>query len=294
MQRFGTFSFGVGKITPGVKWILISTVCIFIIQIIAGTIAGDPGLSPYPNLYDPTIHNPFSVLFMLKFGGFSGFYPWQIVTYMFLHSGFMHIIFNMFGVWMFGVPYERQFGTKNFLLLYFISGVGTGVFLILTLSNVLGASAAVFAVLVSFAYMWPQAIIYIWGILPVKAWVFILIFIGIELLLTISQKNSNVAHSAHVIGAFIGLIFLQIVHKKYQIFGSVSQYIDEKKEQRHHRSQKQEVEKIVQKEEWVQEKVDSLLEKVSKQGINSLTKKEKEFLDRVSMNYSSRSRRDEF
>jgi hypothetical protein len=192
----------------------------------------------------------------------------------------------MFALWMFGVSYERQFGTKDFLKLYFIAGIGTGIILSLFLPNVLGASAAIFAVLVAFAYMWPNAKVLLMFIIPVKAKNAILIFITLELFLTIQSANSNIAHSGHVLGALIGFIYLQIVHKRYDLlnpfFTTLNNLFKAKKE-----SKKKG--KIIEKEKWTQDKVNSLLEKISRQGIDSLTKEEKDFLDRVSSNYKSDS-----
>ncbi len=272
---------GPGKITPAVKWVLIVTAGFYVLQQLAPEI------------------NALFVLQPLR----GGFQPWQPLTYMFMHEGFFHILFNMFGVWMFGTYYEQQFGTKNFIRLYFISGVGVGLIYLffMPFGGLLGASAAVYAVFVSFAYFWPNAEIYFLGIFPIRAKYLILIMMAFGVLSTISQKaEDNIAHFAHLMGAVIGFLYLQIVHRRYAIFGSFFQLLSdktervssgrkEKKRQKEEIKKEQKKQKVIYKDDWVRDKVDDLLDKVSKDGLDSLTKKEKDFLDKVSMDYNSKS-----
>ncbi len=282
-------SFGPGKPTPGVKWILIITGISFLIQwIIGGPSQIVDGIQRYPP-------NVYERLFGLWKDTPLWKAPWEIVSYMFLHSRetFFHLIFNMFAVWMFGVPFERQFGTKHFLKLYFISGALTGLILSFFI-NAIGASAAVFGLLVSFAYFWPNARILVMFIIPMKAKTMVMIFGGMELLMTLSSApGDKVAHSGHVLGALVGFIYLQFVFKRYALFRSFFKKINDKVDQVSSGRKEKKKAEVINKEQWTQDKVDDLLEKVSKQGIDSLTKKERDFLDRVSMNYKSKTNDDD-
>ncbi len=278
MYRQTTMRIGPGKITPGVKWVLIVTTGFFVLQYLTPLI---------------------EVLFVLK-PFRAGFMPWQPISYMFMHGGFFHILFNMFGIWMFGTYYEQQFGTKNFLSLYFISGVGAGIIYLLFMpfGGLLGASAGVYAIFVSFAYFWPNAEIYFLGIFPIRAKYLILIMMAFGVLSSIrTQAGDNTAHFAHLMGAVIGFLYLQIVHRRYAIFGSFFQFLSDKtervstkrKEKKQQKKEQKKEQKVIYKDDWVKDKVDDLLDKVSRDGLGSLTRKEKDFLDKVSMDYNSKS-----
>ncbi|QQO09783.1 rhomboid family intramembrane serine protease [Breznakiella homolactica] len=141
---------------------------------------------------------------------------WQFVTYMFTHGGISHILFNMLALFIFGRHVERQMGSKEFLLFYFSTGILAGVFsfvvYLVTGSYgifLMGASGAVFAVQLAYAVFFPDSIIYIWGILPLRAPVMVLVFTVLELIFSITGLQSGVAHLTHLAGfAFAWLYFL--------------------------------------------------------------------------------------
>jgi membrane associated rhomboid family serine protease len=141
---------------------------------------------------------------------------WTFVTYMFLHSGFSHIFFNMFALFIFGIQVERQMGSREFLLFYLLTGALAGVFsfVFYTLTGeeriaLLGASGAVFAVQLAYAVFFPDSIIYIWGILPLKAPVMVLGFTILEIFFMVSGRGGNVARFTHLAGfGFAWLYFL--------------------------------------------------------------------------------------
>ncbi|SVD62875.1 uncharacterized protein METZ01_LOCUS415729, partial [marine metagenome] len=116
------------------------------------------------------------------------FRPWTVVTYMFLHAGFGHVFFNMIGLFFFGPRLEARLGPKGFLGLYFLSGLGGAAFSFLFSfgAPVVGASAAVYGILIGFAMYWPRELIYIWGVLPIQsrwlaaALVFVSLYSGIS------------------------------------------------------------------------------------------------------------------
>jgi membrane associated rhomboid family serine protease len=176
------------------------------------------------------------------------FKPHQLVTYMFLHAtqNIGHILFNMLALWMFGSILENLWGPKRFLIFYVATGVGAGVLQLLTLyvemtplwesfrlgspeqqqaylysellkMNVatLGASGAVFGCLAAFAYLFPNSLIYLYFLFPIKAKWLVLIYAGIELWLGIANaEGDSVAHWAHLGGALIGLILVWFWNKR--------------------------------------------------------------------------------
>jgi membrane associated rhomboid family serine protease len=142
---------------------------------------------------------------------------WSFITYMFVHGGFTHILFNMLGLFFFGVPVERQMGSKEFLLYYFITGILAGVFSFLVyyytgnfIVALMGASGALFAVELAYAVFFPDSIIYLWGILPLRAPVMVLGFTALELFFSITRQNSGVAHFTHLAGFGFGWLYFLI------------------------------------------------------------------------------------
>lgn len=143
-------------------------------------------------------------------------YIWQVVTYMFAHGGISHILFNMLGLFFFGVQVEKQMGSSEFLLFYLLTGTLAGIFsLIVYWASgmyqiwLLGASGGVFAVLLAFATLFPHARIFVFGIIPIRAPVLVLIYTGIELISQVTATNSGVAHMTHLAGfGFAFLYFL--------------------------------------------------------------------------------------
>jgi membrane associated rhomboid family serine protease len=141
---------------------------------------------------------------------------WQPFTYMFAHSGISHLVFNMLGLFFFGTQVEHQLGSWEFLLFYLLTGFLAGVFSLgvywFTGSYyvfLLGASGAVFAVLLAFATFFPDAEIYIFGIIPVRAAILVIGYTAIELFSQMSGRGGNVAHLTHLAG--FGFAYLYFV-----------------------------------------------------------------------------------
>jgi len=141
---------------------------------------------------------------------------WTFVTYMFVHGGFSHIIFNMLGLFIFGTHVERYMGSREFLLFYLVTGALAGVFSFFVyfftgqqLVLLVGASGAIFAISLAYAVLFPDSIIYIWGILPVRAPIMVLAFAGIGLFSMFFGIGGNVAHVTHLAGfGFAWLYFV--------------------------------------------------------------------------------------
>ena len=141
---------------------------------------------------------------------------WQPFTYMFTHSGISHLVFNMLGLFFFGTQVERQLGSWEFVLFYLSTGLLAGLFSLAiywVTGNyfvfLLGASGAVFAVLLAFATFFPNAEIYIFGIIPVRASILVLGYTAIELLSQMSGRGGNIAHLTHLAG--FGFAYLYFV-----------------------------------------------------------------------------------
>ncbi|MDA8411785.1 MAG: rhomboid family intramembrane serine protease [Treponema sp.] len=139
---------------------------------------------------------------------------WQPVTYMFAHAGLSHLLFNMLGLFFFGTAVERSVGTREFLLYYFLIGVLAGLFSFVTYvltgamgTFLLGASGAIFGLLLAYATLFPESRIFVWGIIPVKAPILVLVYAGIELFSELTSYNASVAHLTHLAGFGFGWLY---------------------------------------------------------------------------------------
>jgi membrane associated rhomboid family serine protease len=136
---------------------------------------------------------------------------WQVVTYMFCHANFTHLFLNMLSLYLFGVQLERRMGSGEFLLFYLVSGIGAGLATLLVnnatgqgMVYVVGASGAIFAVLLAFASFFPDTRIFIFGILPMRAPTAVLVFAGIEVISMFTNLSAGVAHLTHLAGILFG------------------------------------------------------------------------------------------
>lgn len=143
------------------------------------------------------------------------FYPWQVVTYSFLHGDFGHLFFNMFAVWMFGTPLERAWGMHRFAVYYSACVVGAALIQILVqqfeggLYPTIGASGGVFGLLLAYGVMWPRNKIFLLFFpVPIEARWFVLIYGGVELLFGVTRTMPGIAHFAHLGGMIFGAILL--------------------------------------------------------------------------------------
>lgn len=177
------------------------------------------------------------------------FKPWQLITHMFMHGGFTHLLFNMFALWMIGTPVENVLGTKKFLILYFISGLGAAIcqmvvshFMLAEFMTIVhtypdqygqllqqpyspvnipmvGASGAVYGALFAFGFMFPNAIVQIYFLFPMKAKYFVAILAVVGLVSGISNSpGDNVAHFAHLGGMLFAFFLLAYWKSKGKLF----------------------------------------------------------------------------
>jgi membrane associated rhomboid family serine protease len=143
------------------------------------------------------------------------YWIWQPLTYMFVHGGTWHLLFNMLGLFFFGVQLERRIGSNEFLLFYLVSGtlaglLSFGVYVATGTYNValIGASGAVFAVLLAFATYFPTATILLFGILPIRAPLLVIGYAALELFNMFTRTGGNVAHMTHLIGFAVAFLYL--------------------------------------------------------------------------------------
>jgi len=138
---------------------------------------------------------------------------WQLISYMFLHAGFGHIFFNLFALWMFGQAIENFWGTNRFVIYYFLTGIGAALLHMLIGGGgapTLGASGAVYGILLAFGMMFPnRPIMLLFPPIPIKAKYFVAIFGAIELISGLTRTNSGVAHFAHLGGMLVGFILIK-------------------------------------------------------------------------------------
>ncbi len=155
----------------------------------------------------------------------SGFMPWQLITYAFVHANFTHIAFNMLGLWMFGRSLEYAWGSSAILEIYFASVLSAGLtqlfFTIVTggVYPTLGASGGVFGLLLGYGMCFPRRVVMLlFPPIPMPAWLFVTLYAGIELLLGVTGTQAGVAHFAHLggmIGAYLVIRMQQRKRRRY-------------------------------------------------------------------------------
>lgn len=163
--------------------------------------------------------NPMLQGFLMEFGalwpiGSERFAPWQLISYMFLHASFAHIFFNLFALWIFGQGLENFWGTKRFATYYFLTGIGAALIHMWiggTGAPTVGASGAVFGILLAFGMMFPDRyIMLLIPPIPIKAKYFVAIFGVIELSSGLMRPDSGIAHFAHLGGMVVGFILIKL------------------------------------------------------------------------------------
>ncbi|HET7930656.1 MAG TPA: rhomboid family intramembrane serine protease [Rhodanobacteraceae bacterium] len=197
---------------PVTRALLIANVAIFLLELV-------PSLHWVIIAYGALW--PVGPAHMMQFpdGSFlkAGFHVWQLVTYAFLHGGWSHIAFNMFALWMFGGPIEHLLGAKHYTIYYFACAI-TAAFANMLVAHffvhgfypTLGASGAIFGLLVAFGLMYPQVKMFLIFLpIPMPAWIFVIGYIALELFFGVSGYEPGVAHFAHLGGAVGGFLLLQ-------------------------------------------------------------------------------------
>lgn len=195
------YSFGPGPLTPAIKALIAANVAAFLVALVAPAITLWLGM------------RPADVVGRL--------YLWQPFTYMFLHGGLFHILFNMLALWMFGVELERMWGSRYFTKFYVVAGVGAALTTLLLsftplpfadqlyYSLTIGASGAVFGVLLAYAMYFPHRPIYMYFVFPIPAKYFVLIIGAISLLASMGGPGGGIAHTTHLGGLLAAYLYLK-------------------------------------------------------------------------------------
>ncbi|MBQ2507741.1 MAG: rhomboid family intramembrane serine protease [Bacteroidaceae bacterium] len=245
----------------------------------------------------------------------SDFKIYQLITYMFMHGNFAHILFNMFAVWMFGRIVESAWGSRRFLIYYFICGIGAGLFqeiaqyidyaasgmsaydsvnigtaiipmdTYLNMLTTVGASGAVYGILLAFGLSYPEERLFIIPIpIPIKAKYFVIGYAVIELVSGLSSSNDGVAHFAHLGGMVIGFLLILYWTKQNSMSGGYLEKLKNwfqnkrKPKMKVHYGEKEADYQYNARKKEDQEEIDRILDKVRKSGYESLTVDEKKKL----------------
>jgi membrane associated rhomboid family serine protease len=211
------------------------------------------------------------------------FRPWTPLTYMFVHHGFMHILFNMVGLFFFGPRLEARLGGRRFLGLYFTSGLMGAVASVMTpYALIVGASGAIFGVLYGFARYWPRERVYIWGVLPIEVWLLVTLYTVFSLYGALT-RGGGVAHFAHLGGFVGGFLFLKLLEKtspaarfRTRAAPVPKRTADVQDLSRWRAIRGEELHPLNRDE------LNRILDKISRTGLASLTADERAFLDRFS------------
>jgi membrane associated rhomboid family serine protease len=195
-----SFSFGPGPISTTLKALIAANVLMFLVTAFARSVVPYLGLVP-----ELVLHK---------------FWVWQLATYMFLHGGIFHLVFNMLALWMFGAELERVWGTRYFLKFYFVTGIGAGALTVLfsTLpfgfaqqvqhSIVIGASGAIYGLLLAYALYFPDRPIYMYFVFPIPAKIFVAIMGAIAFFSSLSELGGT-SNATHLGGLIVGYLFLK-------------------------------------------------------------------------------------
>jgi membrane associated rhomboid family serine protease len=201
---------------------------------------------------------------------------WQLVTYQFLHGDLGHLFFNMLGLYLIGRELEEAIGRRHFTVLYFLSGVlgGLGFIWLEPYAPCVGASGAVFGVLAAFAVLFPKCemVLLIFPFMPLPAWLLVSAYVLLEWLYLVGNLGGGIAHSAHLGGAIAGAVYVQVVFGSIE-FGSVRRWMGRMSQFRRTRRSEETVDR---------EEIDRILDKVARQGLQSLTSSERRRLEEAS------------
>jgi membrane associated rhomboid family serine protease len=268
MSPFESYGYGLPK---GVKYLLISNAAVFALQVVAPTAL------------------PFYLLMLIPEFVTRHFMVWQFFTYMFLHHDIAHIGLNMLALWMFGTELEYNWGTRDFLKFYFVSGIGGGVLqwalsftgLTSPMSPTLGASGAIFGLLVAYGLMWPDRMILVFGILPMKALQMVILFAAYSLFQGLTGTGGNIAVFVHLGGGITGFVYLKYGWRMQAHLEHWMKRLSQPKFTVHQGGRggrlSDDPERTKEDEE-----VDRILDKIAKQGMDSLDSRERRILDRES------------
>ena len=256
--------------TDAIKVLVTINFCIFVLQSIARA----------ENLFFPL----FGLVPKLVW---SELMLWQPFTYMFFHGGIWHVLINMFVLWMFGNELERLWGKKFFLNYYFTTGVGAGlvtmIFGLNSMTPIVGASGAVYGVLLAYGVIYPNRQVYLYGLIPIKS-IWFVIGVGVIAFLSSFNEMSQISHLTHLSGMIIGYLLLKKPVRLKALWFSISKRVTEYKVQKE--------EKKVLEQHVIERDVDQILDKINREGFNSLSEEEQDRLYKGSRSLSKNKKKD--
>lgn len=247
------------QLTPAVKNLVIINVAVFLVQLV------------FRNMLE--MYFGLTPVFVL-----TKYWIWQIFTYSFLHGNGWHLFFNMFALWMFGPHIEGAWGTKTFLKYYFLCALGAAVgqFILAPSSLVIGASGAIYGLLLAFGFLYPDSVIYLFFVFPLRAIQAVFFIALLTLVMALGSGGERIAHFAHLGGMLTGFLYF----KTPQWFRNVrlwrADYRFRNPLGRRSGSKKAVTEFVVHDGDEISIEVDRILEKISAKGIDSLTRDEHE------------------
>tara|TARA_B100001750_G_C15515926_1_gene607203 strand:- start:3250 stop:4083 length:834 start_codon:yes stop_codon:yes gene_type:complete len=216
----------------------------------------------------------FQLFGMVPKNTWSQLMVWQPFTYLFFHGGIWHVLINMFVLWMFGSELETVWGKKEFLKYYFITGIGSGLvtifFSLNSLIPVVGASGAVYGILLAYGLTFPNRYVYLYFLIPVKVKFFVIVIGVIAFFSSIGAGSSGVSHLTHLSGMLIGLGYLKSNYK----LDMVKNILVKQKDEIRHRI----IKNKRRRDEDLRFEVDQLLDRINEVGYDGLSDKQKKFL----------------
>lgn len=278
-SMFGGFSF----FPPVIKGLLIANTALFALALILQKLTLDG--SPISGL----IRDVFA---LCPIG--NGFQPWQLVTYMFMHGSFMHLLLNMFALWMFGLELENEWGSRKFLSYYVLCGLGAAAAnlfiapLFAPAAPTVGASGAIYGVLLAFGMLYPDRPIFVYFLLPVRARYFVMIYMALEIYAGVTSTTDGVAHFAHLGGAAVGFLAILWDQKRFPFQDLLTRqrerYVPTEKVNEYSRVGQGRIYDakyydVRERDEKIsQARIDEILDKISQSGYQSLSESEKKLL----------------
>ena len=217
----------------------------------------------------------------------SEFMIWQPFTYLFFHGGIWHVLINMFVLWMFGSELERIWGKGHFLKFYFVTGVGAGlvtmIFGLNSMTPIVGASGAVYGVLLAYGLTYPNRTVYLYGIIPIKSLWFV-IGIGVIAFMSSFDNVSQISHLTHLSGMMIGYLMLKRPVRFNDLWFTIRKRTLEYKIKHE--------EKKVSQHQAIEREIDRILDKINREGFDSLTEEEHDRLYKGSQSLSRTKKKD--
>jgi len=266
----GEFSYKPTLFTDAIKVLISINFGIFVLQTLSGA----------ENLFFPL----FGLVPKLVW---SELMIWQPFTYIFFHGGIWHVLINMFVLWMFGSELERLWGKQHFLKYYFVTGIGSGLITMFLGFNsmipIVGASGAVYGVLLAYGLTYPNRTVYLYGIIPIKSLWFVM---GIGLIAFMSSFNnvSQISHLTHLSGMVIGYFMLKKPVRWNDLWFAI------RKKTMEYRVQKEE--KKVSRQQEIERDIDFILDKINRDGFDSLSQQEQNRLYKGSRSLSHNKKKD--